>query len=128
MRIDIADFPIINMDYSAPYATDFREILACYDKLFAKEQPFVIIGEGESSKEEAEQAKEDRKEVAAWANQHKLQLKQWVLSSFMVIPDLQKRDSMKLYTPVFEKFWGYPFIVVASREEAYLKAIALLDI
>ncbi len=128
MRIDIANFPIVQMDYSAPYVTDFREILDCYDLLFAKQLPFVIIGEGESSPEEAAQAKDDRKEIAAWANQRKDALKKWVLSSFMVIPDVRKREEMMLYAPIFEKFWEYPFVMVASREEAHERALRLLAV
>lgn len=128
MRMDIVDFPIVKMDYSAPYITDFREILDGLDQLFAKEQPFVIIGEGESSQEEADQskAKEVRMEIAAWANQRKAHLNRWVLSSFMIIPDPKKREEMRLYAPIFEKFWEYPFVMVASREEAYQKASVLL--
>jgi outer membrane receptor for ferrienterochelin and colicin len=97
MRMDIADFPIVKMDYSAPYRVDFREILDGLDELFAKEQPFVIIGEGESSQEETDQAKDVRMEVTAWANQRKALLNRWVLSSFMVIPDPKKREEMRLY-------------------------------
>lgn len=128
MRVDITSFPIVQMDYSAPYVTDFKEILDCYDLLFAKQLPFVIIGEGESSPEEAEQGKNDRKEISVWANQRKDALKKWVLSSFMVIPDAKKREEMTLYAPIFEKFWEYPFVMVASREEADQKALDLLAV
>ncbi len=124
--MDIANFPIVKIDYSAPYRVDFREILDNLDELFAKEQPFVIIGKGESSQEEADQAKDVRMEVAAWANQRKVYLNRWVLSSFMIIPDPKKREEMQLYAPIFEKFWEYPFVMVASQEEAYQKASILL--
>lgn len=127
MRMDIADFPIVKIDYSAPYKVDFREILAGLDELFAKEQPFVIIGEGESSQAEADEAKNIRIEVAAWANQRKTHLNRWVLSSFMIIPDPKKREEMRLYAPIFEKFWEYPFVMVASQEEADQKAADLLN-
>ncbi len=126
--MDIADFPIVKMDYSAPYRVDFREILDGLDELFAKQKPFVIIGEGESSQEEADQskAKEVRVEIADWANQRKALLNRWVLSSFMIISDPKKLEDMQLYAPIFEKFWEYPFVMVASKEEAYQKASALL--
>ncbi|MGL4674818.1 MAG: hypothetical protein ACRCXK_08150 [Wohlfahrtiimonas sp.] len=126
MRMDIADFPIVKMDYSAPYRVDFREILDGLDELFAKQKPFVIIGEGESSQEEADQVKDVRMEVTAWANQRKALLNRWVLSSFMIIPAPKKLEEMRLYAPIFEKFWQYPFVMVASKEEAYQKASALL--
>lgn len=127
MQIDTTEFPIVKMDYSVPYQTDFREILASLDELFARKTPFVIIGRGERSEKDEAQSKEDRHEAGLWAKARKEQIAESIMIHYYVESDPVKVLEMEEFSVIFEKFWGYPLVVVSSVEEGYRRAHALLN-
>lgn len=127
MQIDTTEFPIVKMDYSVPYNTDFREILQSLNELFAKKVPFVIIGAGERSEEDEAQSRVDRHEAGIWAKAHRQEIQKWIKMHYYVESDAKKVLEMEEFSVIFEKFWGYPLMVVPSMEEAYRRAETLLN-
>lgn len=127
MQIDTSEFPIVKMDYSVPYQTDFREILASLDELFTRQTPFVLIGRGERSEKGEAQSKQDRHEAGLWAKARREEISQWIMMHYYVESDPVKVLEMEEFSVIFEKFWGYPLVVVPSVEEGYQRAHALLN-
>ncbi len=127
MQIDTTEFPIVKMDYGAPYQTDFREVLSCLDTLFERKIPFVIIGAGARSEEDETQSREDRHEAGLWAKARKKQIAASIMVHYYVESDPVKVAEMEEFSVIFEKFWGYPLVVVSSMVEAYRRAYARLD-
>lgn len=58
---------------------------------------------------------------------HKLQLRTLVLAMIVVEPSQAKRVAYKAMSAMFAKFWGYPMILAASREQAIDMARELLS-
>ena len=127
MQIDMTEFPIVKMDYSVPYNTDFREILQHLSDLLARKKPFVIIGKGERSEEDEAQSRVDRHEASIWAKDHRAAIQKWIKMHYYVETDAEKVLEMEEFSVIFEKFWGYPLIVVPSMEDAYQRAETLLN-
>ena len=58
---------------------------------------------------------------------HKAQLRKQVLAMIQIEPSQAKRLGYKAFAALFAKFWGYPLLLAASREEAVEMARALLS-
>lgn len=127
MQIDTTEFPIVKMNYSVPYNTDFREVLHSLNELLSRQIPFVIIGKGERSEKDEAQSRADRHEAGDWVKEHKEEIQKWIKMHFYVASDPVKVAEMEEFSVIFEKFWGYPLVVVPSVEEGYKRGRALLN-
>lgn len=127
MQINITEFPIVKIDYNAAYLTDFQGILTTLSQLLAKNEPFVIIGEGAPSDDDGEQSRADRREAGLWAKNNLEAIQRLIKIQYQVQPDEEKALEMEAFAGIFEKFWGYPLVVVNSVEEAYLRSKTILN-
>ncbi len=57
---------------------------------------------------------------------HKIELRKWVLAMILVEPNSAKRLGFRAFAAVFAKFWGYPLLLAASRQQAMEMARELL--
>lgn len=128
MLIDATHFPIvwIKMMTSSPVVD--ATPLAEFEALLAQKKPFVLINDEGIDKEEREHShtKEEAKHITLWMKRNKADLKAYIKSGIYIEPSMAKRLAAKAFTLVFEKFWGYPMVIVATKEEALMLAQTLL--
>jgi hypothetical protein len=124
MLLDDSAFPIVRMHYdkTAPEGEDAG--FALFDALLARERAFVLLGEGGDGARE--QSHEERKSLTLWMKRNREPLRAFVKAMVYVEPKAAKRVLVKASAGVFGKFWGYPMLVAASREEALAIAARLL--
>ncbi len=61
-----------------------------------------------------------------WMKAHKNELKTFVKASILIEPNTVKRAAARPFAIIYEKFWGYPLLIAASKEEALATAKTLL--
>jgi len=99
-----------------------------FDELEANLQrgePFVLLTDTAPA-EDHEHSPEEKKRTALWMKKHKLELRRLVLAMIMIEPNSAKRLGFRAFAVVFAKFWGYPLLLAASREQAMEMAKELL--
>ena len=125
MPMNSSDFPLVWMSFSQEPGYDQEKDLAEFEANLQRGEPFVLLSDTPPS-EEHEHSPEDRKRTALWMKKHKAQLRSLVLAMVMVEPSAAKRLGFKAFATVFGKFWGYPLLLAASREQAIEMAEGLL--
>ncbi|WP_236444259.1 hypothetical protein [Pseudomonas syringae] len=73
-----------------------------------------------------EHSPEEKKRTALWMKKNKVELRKRVLAMIMIEPNSAKRFGFKAFAVVFAKFWGYPLLLAATREQAMEMARELL--
>ena len=123
MIIDDSKFPIVFVDFQHTLKPEENEShnhandMNAFTSLFEREQPFVMISTGETPEENHKHSREETKQVNAWRKIHKEKLK-YTKATIQVEPSKIKRIGFKMFTTVYEKFWGNPLLLVKTQEEA----------
>lgn len=119
MHVDTTDFPEVWMDFTHGTGQTIDEVLVVYTDLLARGEPFVFLGEGgdvEGDKDAHDVA--DRKKISLWMKRNKTAINALVRAMIYIEPNTSKRIAVRSFALVYEKFWGYPMFVAASRDEA----------
>jgi hypothetical protein len=126
MRIDDAHFPFvwINMNASGkdPIASPFSE----FEALLARKTPFVLLNDEGVNESKHEHSADEMKLTTRWMKAHKDELRTFVKASILIEPNIVKRTAARPFAVIYEKFWGYPLLMVPSKEEALATAKTLL--
>ncbi|QTP37134.1 hypothetical protein B7759_05776 (plasmid) [Burkholderia glumae] len=76
--------------------------------------------------EEHEHPPEEMKQTSLWMKRHKSALRAFVRAGIYIEPNTAKRLATKAFALMYEKFWGFPMLTVATRDEALALARILL--
>jgi len=125
MIVEEDSFPIVRLHYDRPGSRDGETAFQIFERLFAREQPFVLIGMGAQS-EDLAQSHQERKDTALWMKRNRESLHRLVKAMVYVQPQAAKRFVARAGAETFGKFWGYPMVVTASEARALAIASRLL--
>lgn len=120
-----SDFPLVWMNLTQEPGHDHEKDFAEFEANLQRGEPFVLLTDTAPA-EDHEHSPEDKKRTALWMKKHKDALRRLVLAMILVEPSSAKRLGFKAFAVVFAKFWGYPLLLAASREEAIAMARELL--
>jgi hypothetical protein len=123
LLIEAEAFPIVRIRYDQEGPSGQDNNLALFEALLDREQPFVLIGNGEHLQQESH---EERKRIALWMKRNRVRLNRLVRAMVYVEPNTVKRLAARPATFVFEKFWGFPMLVSESDRDATAIAESLL--
>ncbi|SEB17564.1 hypothetical protein [Marinobacterium iners] len=126
MSMNSSDFPFVWMSFSQEPGHDQEKDFEEFEANLQRGKPFVILTDT-APDEGHEHSPEDKKRTALWMKKHKAELRKQVLATILIEPSPAKRLGIKPFAVLFAKFWGYPLMLAASREEAMTIARGLLS-
>ncbi|CRM55364.1 hypothetical protein [Pseudomonas sp. 58 R 3] len=125
MSVNSSEFPLVWMNLNQEPGHDHQKDFAELEANLQRGEPFVFLTDTVPT-EDHEHSPEEKKRTALWMKKHKVELRKWVLAMIMIEPNSAKRLGFKAFAVVFAKFWGYPLLLAASREQATEMARELL--
>ena len=126
VQIDTAHFPLVWMQIASSSGNPAAKPFSEFEALLARKEAFVLLNEEGLDRGEHEHSPEEMKQVSLWMKRHKRELRTFVKAVIYVEPSSAQRLATKLFTLIYEKFWGYPMLMVATRDEALALARRLL--
>ncbi|HJH17230.1 MAG TPA: hypothetical protein K8W20_00750 [Pseudomonas lactis] len=127
MRLDSSTFPVVKILFDAPDDGGPEDALLTFEQLLAREQPFLLLHEKAVDENNHEHAHEERKRASIWMKKNKAALRAYVKGMIQVEPSAAKRLALKPFAVTFGKAWGYPLLVVESKDRAWALAQDVLD-
>ncbi|WP_286785358.1 MULTISPECIES: hypothetical protein [Pseudomonas] len=125
MSMNSSDFPLVWMSLAQEPGHDQQKDFDELEANLQRGEPFVLLTDTAPA-EDHEHSPEEKKRTALWMKKHKLELRRLVLAMIMIEPNSAKRLGFRAFAVVFAKFWGYPLLLAASREQAMEMAKELL--
>ncbi len=125
MLMNSSDFPLVWMNLTQEPGHDHQKDFDEFEANLQRGEPFVLLTDT-APVEDHEHSPEEKKRTALWMKKNKLELRKLVLAMILVEPNSAKRFGFKAFAVVFAKFWGYPLLLAASREQAIEMAGELL--
>jgi hypothetical protein len=125
MSVNSSDFPFVWMKLTQEPGHDHQKDFAEFEANLQRGEPFVLLTDIAPA-EDHEHSPEEKKRTALWMKKHKIELRKWVLAMILVEPNSAKRLGFRAFAAVFAKFWGYPLLLAASRQQAMEMARELL--
>ena len=126
MSINSSSFPLVWMNLTQEPGHDHQNDFDEFEANLQRGQPFVLLTDTVPA-EDHEHSPEEKKRTALWMKKHKDALRKLVLAMILIEPNAAKRLGFKAFAVVFAKFWGYPLLLAASREQAVEMASELLQ-
>ncbi|WP_244667367.1 hypothetical protein [Xanthomonas sp. D-109] len=120
-----SNFPLVWMNLSQEPGHDHQQDFDAFEANLQRGEPFVILSDSTPS-EDHDHTPEEKKRTALWMKKHKAELRRLVLAMIQIEPNSAKRVGYKAFAVLFAKFWGYPMLLAASREQALEMAKELL--
>ena len=127
MRLDSSTFPVVKIFFDAPSEGAPEDAFLTFEHLLAREQPFLLLHEKAVDENSHEHAHEERKRASIWMKKNKAALRAYVKGMIQVEPSAAKRLALKPFAVTFGKAWGYPLLVVESKDRAWALAQDVLD-
>ena len=127
MRLDSSTFPVVKIFFDAPSEGAPEDAFLTFERLLAREQPFLLLHEKTVDENNHEHAHEERKRASIWMKKNKAALRAYVKGMIQVEPSAAKRLALKPFAVTFGKAWGYPLLVVESEDRAWALAHDVLD-
>jgi len=125
MSVNSSDFPFVWMNLTQEPGHDHQKDFAEFEANLQRGEPFVLLTDTAPA-DDHEHSPEEKKRTALWMKKHKIELRKWVLAMILVEPNSAKRLGFRAFAVVFAKFWGYPLLLAASRQQAMEMARELL--
>lgn len=125
MSMNSSDFPLVWMNLTQEPGHDHQKDFDEFEANLRRGEPFVILSDTAPT-EDHDHTPEEKKRTALWMKKHKVELRKLVLAMILVEPNSAKRLGFKAFAVVFAKFWGYPLLLAASREQAIEMARELI--
>lgn len=126
MSMDNSNFPFVWMSYADGPDHDHDEDFEAFEENLRRGEPFVLLTDSAPT-EDHEHSQEEKKRTSLWMKKHKVELRKLVLAMIIIEPSTAKRIAFKAFGVAFAKFWGYPLVLAATREEAMATAGKLLS-
>ncbi|AKA86202.1 MULTISPECIES: hypothetical protein [Pseudomonas fluorescens group] len=127
MRLDSSTFPVVKIVFDAPNQGGSEDAFLLFERLLARKQPFVLLHEKAVDEDTHAHSHEERKQASIWMKTHKAALRAYVRGMIQVEPSAAKRLALKPFAVTFGKAWGYPLLVVESKDRAWALARDVLD-
>jgi len=127
MLIDAARFPLVWMRMNAPSNNPDAAPFSDFEALLARKETFVLFNDEGLDSAEHEHSPEEMKQTSLWMKRHKSELRAFVTAMICIEPSAAKRLAARAFAVVYEKFWGYPILMVANEDEAFACAQELLS-
>ena len=127
MRLDSSTFPVVKIVFDAPNEGGPEDAFLTFESLLARQQSFVLLHEKSVDENNHEHSHEERKHASIWMKKNKQALRTYVKGMIQVEPSAAQRLALKPFAVMFGKAWGYPLLVVESRESAWALARDVLD-
>lgn len=127
MLIDPADFPLVWMCMKAQSIKPETSAFVEFEALLARRHPFVFLNDEGLDDSRQERSPQEMKEASLWMKQHKNDLRAFVKAAIFIEPDADRRLANEPFAQVYERFWGYPMVIVASMGDAIGLAQQLLN-
>ncbi|WP_241463977.1 hypothetical protein [Rhodoferax saidenbachensis] len=121
-----SDFPLVWMNLTQEPGHDHQKDFEEFEANLQRGEPFVLLTDTVPA-EDHEHSPEDKKRTALWMKKNKVELRRLVLAMILVEPNSAKRLGFKAFAVIFAKFWGYPMLLAASRDQAIEMARELLQ-
>jgi|SRR5450830_1396304 len=126
MLVDATQFPFVWMKTGPSSQTTADNPFEAFEALLARQEMFVLLNEEGLRAERHEHTPEERKQLSLWMKRHKGPVRAFVKAAIYVEPNTLTRLATQPFTLIYEKFWGYPMLITASREDAMTRARELL--
>ncbi|APW44669.1 hypothetical protein [Rhodoferax saidenbachensis] len=126
MSMNSSDFPLVWMNLTQEPGHDHQKDFEEFEANLQRGEPFVLLTDTVPA-EDHEHSPEDKKRTALWMKKNKVELRRLVLAMILVEPNSAKRLGFKAFAVIFAKFWGYPMLLAASRDQAIEMARELLQ-
>lgn len=127
MRLDSTTFPVVKIVFDAPNAEGPDDSFLTFAGLLARQQPFLLLHEKAVDESNHEHSHEERRQAAIWMKENKQALHTFVKGMLQVEPSAARRLALKSFAVNFGKDWGYPLLVVESKDRAWALARDVLD-
>lgn len=127
MRLDSTTFPVVKIVFDAPNQDGQADAFLVFEGLLARQQAFVLLHEKGVDENNHEHSHEQRKQASIWMKKNKQALRAYVKGMIQVEPSAAQRLALKPFAVMFGKAWGYPLLVVESRDRAWALARDVLD-
>jgi hypothetical protein len=127
MRLDSTTFPVVKIVFDAPNNAGPEDAFVIFEGLLARQQPFILLHEKAVDENNHEHSHEERKHASIWMKKNKPALRAFVKGMIQVEPSAAKRLALKPFAVTFGKAWGYPLLVVESKDQAWALARDVLD-
>lgn len=127
MRLDPSTFPVVKIFFDAPSEGGPEDAFQLFERLLAREQPFLLLHERALDETNHEHSHQQRKHASMWMKKHKMALRAYVKGMIQVEPSAARRLALKPFAQTFGKAWGYPLLMVASEDRAWALAQDVLD-
>ena len=127
MRLDSTTFPVVKIVFDAPSEGGPQDAFLAFEGLLAREQAFMLLHEKSVDENNHEHSHEERKQASIWMKKNKQALRMFVKGMIQVEPSAAKRLALKPFAVMFSKAWGYPLLVVESKDQAWALARDVLD-
>ncbi|SIO95889.1 hypothetical protein [Vibrio spartinae] len=118
MQIDTSQFPLVWTRFNAPGTDPETSPFAEFEALLARKSAFVLLNDEGLDKGDHEHSPDEMKQTSRWMKRNKSELKAFVKAAIYIEPNIAKRMATKAFASVYEKFWGYPMLMVATKDEA----------
>lgn len=126
MSMDSSNFPFVWFSFAEGPDHDPDKDFEEFEANLKRRKPFVLLSDSAPA-ENHEHTQEERKRTSLWMKKHKTELRKLVLAMILIEPNAAKRIGFKAFSVIFAKFWGYPLMLAASREEGVEIAGKLLS-
>jgi len=127
MRLDSTTFPVVKIVFDAPNQGGPEDAFRVFEDLLARQQSFLLLHEKAVDETHHEHSHEQRKQASIWMKKHRQALRTFVKGMIQVEPSAAKRLALKPFAVMFGKAWGYPLLVVESKDQAWALARDVLD-
>ena len=127
MRLDSTTFPVVKIVFDAPSEGGPQDAFLAFEGLLAREQAFMLLHEKSVDENNHEHSHEERTQASIWMKKNKQALRMFVKGMIQVEPSAAKRLALKPFAVMFSKAWGYPLLVVESKDQAWALARDVLD-
>jgi len=127
MLIDATHFPLVWMQINSEDGESDSAPFADFEKLLSRQQPLVLLNEEGLNNGQHEHSVEAMKYTTRWMKANKDALQAYVKAAIYIEPDASKREATASFSRMYEKFWGYPMLMVATKEQALTVAHQLLE-
>lgn len=127
MRLDSSTFPVVKIVFDAPNEGGPDDAFLVFEGLLARQQAFVLLHEKAEDENNHEHSHEERKQASIWMKKNRPALRTYVRGMIQVEPSAAQRLALKPFAAMFGKAWGYPLLVVESKDRAWALARDVLD-
>lgn len=118
MMIDSSQFPLVRMSVKASSSGSVESSFNLFEALLERKEPFVFINYDGIDTEKHQHSHDEQKSISLWMKRHRRDIKIYVKAIICIEPSLAKRLASKAFGTLFEKFWGYPMLTVATEDDA----------